>query len=495
MNFAEYLLERNWNRTTPFLVGRDRIVTYPELIASVDSLTRFIRDTYGTDREILLMADNSFFFIVSYLAIIRSGNTAVLLETRIGDEDLSQIQKTCSLCAGFVQERYAGRFPNSLSLHTEKILQQEMAAGSECPPTKDDAVAVLIFTSGSTGAKKGVMLSHANLRANTESILQYLPLTDSDRIGVVLPFFYCYGASLLHTHLRAGGSMVLSSLVFPTAFLQDLRQLQCTGFAGVPSTFQILVNKTSFLQEKFPSLRYCTQAGGQLPAKYIGMIREAFPDIQFFVMYGATEATARLSFLPPELGWKKMGSIGKGIPGVSLEVLNPQGIPVREGEVGEVTAYGKNIMKGYYRDLEATRQVLREGRLYTGDLATVDKDGFIYIVGRSKNIIKSGGYRISPAEIEEYIISLPHVLGCIVLGIPDEILNEAVAAVVQAEPREWESLKDAILKACRSKFPSYKVPKYIQFMREFPLNSSQKVDRLKLREILKERNGSPLVAL
>ncbi len=487
MNFTDYLMEGNRDRATPFLIQRDHSFTYPELISCVDSLTEFILQTYGSKGEMLLMAENSFFFIVSYLAIIRSGNTVVLLETRIGNADLSQILKTCSLRVFFVQERYAGRFPDQTHLYTENLLPPVANRVPSTPDTADEDVAVIIFTSGSTGAKKGVMLTHGNLRANTESILTYLPVTASDRMGAILPFYYCYGASLLHTHLRVGGSILLSSLVFPSAFLEDLRRYQCTGFAGVPSTFQILVNKTSYLQESLPSLRYCTQAGGQLPNKYIERILDAFPDKEFYVMYGATEATARLSYLPPSLTRKKMGSIGKGIPGVTLEVLSPEGVSVRPGEVGEVVGRGDNIMKGYYRDAEATSQVLKGGRLYTGDLATVDAEGFIYIVGRSKNIIKSGGYRISPTEIEDYIISLPKVQGCVVIGIPDEILSEAVVAVVQAEPQDWQTLGPDILNSCRGKFPSYKVPQRIEFVSEYPLNSSQKIDRFRLKEIVLER--------
>jgi len=137
-------------------------------------------------------------------------------------------------------------------------------------------------------------------------------------------------------------------------------------------------------------------------------------------MYGATEATARLSYLPPTLVLTKLGSIGKGIPGVALEVLNSDGRSVQPGEIGEITARGDNIMKGYYGDPEGTRSVVKSGRLYTGDLATIDDEGYIYIVGRAKNIIKSGGYRISPNEIEEFICSLDGVNSCVVLGLPDK---------------------------------------------------------------------------
>jgi long-chain acyl-CoA synthetase len=204
-------------------------------------------------------------------------------------------------------------------------------------------------------------------------------------------------------------------------------------------------------------------------------------------MYGATEATARLSYLSPSLARSKMGSIGRGIPGVRLEVRGPDGSPVLPGEIGEIVAQGENIMKGYYRDAEATAQALREGWLYTGDLATVDEEGFIYIVGRSKNIIKSGGFRISPLEIEDFIITLPDVQGCVVIGLPDDLMGEAVVAVIQADATDRDTLAAGILRACMQKFPSHKVPRIIEFVDEFPLNSSQKVDRDQLTLMVQDR--------
>jgi len=317
--------------------------------------------------------------------------------------------------------------------------------------------------------------------------VQYLNLTSRDRICVTLPFFYCYGASLLHTHLRVGGSIVLSNNIFLGGAIQDINNFSCTGFAGVPSTYQILINKTPFLKEELPTLRYMMQAGGQLPNKYIRMIAETFPQKMFFVMYGATEATARLSYLPPNLVITKLGSIGKGIPGVTLEVINRDGRPVQPGEIGEITARGDNIMKGYYGDPEGTRNVIKNGWLYTGDLATVDDEGYIYIVGRAKNIIKSGGYRISPNEIEEFICSLDGVNGCVVLGLPDDIMGEAVVAVVQPNDAAESSLREEILAQCTQHLPSYKVPRAVYFVREFPLNASNKVDRQALVAEIEEK--------
>jgi acyl-CoA synthetase (AMP-forming)/AMP-acid ligase II len=493
MNFVSYLLEKNRNPEKLFILGDHGTLTYAEFEKKLENVSSVLYNRYGSRKKILLIADNTPFFIISYLSIIYSGNIAVLVETRISKTDLTQINETSSLSGALVQAKYCPYFEDSpFDIINETILQEEDDKEfflHPQPGVQDDDIAVIIFTSGSTGTKKGVMLTHKNLIANTGSIIEYLGLDETDRMCVVLPFFYCYGASLLHTHLRIGGSIVLNQKPFLSSVIKDIDTYQCTGFAGVPSTYQILINKTRFLQQEFPSLRYFTQAGGQLPNRYIKILTDHFPEKKFYVMYGATEATARLSYLPPELVTIKMGSIGKGIPGVTLAVLNKNMQEVKPSEIGEIVGKGDNIMKGYYNDPEATEAVLKNGWLYTGDLATVDDDGFIYVVGRSKNIIKSGGYRISPNEIENEILSFEKFKGCVVFGIPDEIMGEAVVAVIQApDTVDQHDLCREIVTHCNKRFPSYKVPKKIFFIDEFPLNSSNKIDMAALKEIVLSRD-------
>ncbi|MCK9593049.1 MAG: AMP-binding protein [Methanoregula sp.] len=491
MNFVSYLLEKNRDHEKLFILGNHGTLTYAEFVRGLKNVSSVLSRRYGSRKKILLMADNTPFFIISYLSIIYSGNIAILVETKISKTDLNQIRTTSSLSGALVEDKYLQYFENSpFDIMSENILQE--GGDTEVLPTPasvhGDDLAVIIFTSGSTGTKKGVMLTHKNLIANTGSIIEYLGLNETDRMCVVLPFFYCYGASLLHTHLRAGGSIVLNQNPFLGSVIKDIDTYQCTGFAGVPSTYQILINKTRFLQHKLPSLRYFTQAGGQLPNRYIKILTEYFPEKKFYVMYGATEATARLSYLDPELINTKMGSIGKGIPGVTLAVLNQAMQAVKPSEIGEIVAKGDNIMKGYYNDPEGTGSVLKNGWLYTGDLATVDDEGFIFVVGRSKNIIKSGGYRISPAEIENEILSLEKFKGCVIFGIPDEIMGEAVVAVIQvSDMRNQPDLSREVVAHCNKKLPSYKVPKKIFFVDEFPLNSSNKIDIAALKEMVLSR--------
>ena len=489
MNVADYLLEKCSNLDKDFVVGTKETISYKELLNKVNKLASHLYADLGTGKEIMLLSENNVFFIVSYLSIIKSGNVVVLLDTKISENDLKNILEKCSISAFFVQDKFQGKLDLNKKICTEAILENLPEGKNEFKiETKDEDTAEIIFTSGSTGEKKGVMLTHKNIRANTESILEYQGLTENDRIEVVLPFFYCYGLSLLHTHLRAHGSIVLNDSIFLGSVINEIRKYHCTGFAGVPSTYQILINKTNFLEQDFPSLRYLAQAGGKLANNSILKIADAFTQKLFFVMYGATEATSRLSYLPPQLVKEKLGSIGKGISGVKLEVRDANGKPIKPNEVGEIVAAGDNITKGYYKDLEATNKVLNNGWYSTGDLATIDDDGFIYIVGRLSSIIKSAGFRITPFEIEDVVVSLDGVLNCAVMGMPDDIMGEAVIAVVEAKEPTKE-LKDKITSHCNRVLPSYKVPKNIVFIDKIPLNSSSKMDRNKIKEILMSKTN------
>jgi acyl-CoA synthetase (AMP-forming)/AMP-acid ligase II len=341
-----------------------------------------------------------------------------------------------------------------------------------------------MFTSGSTGEPKGVMVTHRNIECNTRDIIDYMKLIPTDRAMLVLPLHYCFGLSVLHSHLLVGASMVINNqFLYPETVVQDMHAKRCTGLAGVPSTYQILLRKSRFKSVKFPALRWLQQAGGRLPKPYISEIRHAFPDIRFFIMYGQTEATARLSFLPPERLGEKLGSIGRGLASTHLEVLKADGTPVEpEGaDIGEIVASGDNITAGYWNDPVETARYFRDGRLYTGDLARVDSDGFIFIVDRARDMIKSGGNRVSAKEIEDAICELPDVVEAAVIGVPDAFLGEAIAAFVVLI-QGAQIGEEAIRLHCRQRLAAFKIPHHYYLHDRLPHNSSGKVLKNKLRE-------------
>ena len=240
-------------------------------------------------------------------------------------------------------------------------------------------------------------------------------------------------------------------------------------------------------------MRWFQQAGGKLPNPYIAEILDAFPDVRFFLMYGQTEATARLSYLPPERLGGKLGSIGKGLPSLRLDVLKPDGTPVSRGsnETGEIVAAGDNITLGYWNDPEETAKYFRNGRLHTGDIARVDSDGFIFVIERERELIKSGGNRVSAKEVEDVIAELPEVVEVAVLGAPHELLGEAIKAFVVVAP-DAKIMPGAVEAHCRKRLPAFKSPEEILFLKTMPHNGSGKVLKPKLRELI--ANGATVVA-
>ena len=342
-------------------------------------------------------------------------------------------------------------------------------------------LASIIYTSGTTGKPKGVMLSHQNLAANIASITQYLRLSGSDRIVNVLPFYYSYGNSVLHTHMSVGGTIIMeNSLAFPQKILSLMEQEGATGFSGVPSTYALLMNRTKFSNFDLSRLRYMTQAGGPMAPANIKRVIEELPEVKFYVMYGQTEATARLSYLPPDRLWEKMGSIGIAIPGVTLEIRDEHGNKTASGVTGQICVKGENVMLGYWKDPEETQKVLRNNWLYTGDLAHYDSDEYIYIDGRSSDMIKSGAHRISPKEIEEVIQELDETSEVAVVGVSDEMMGQLLKAVIVVKQgREIQKAK--ILQHCKKNLAIYKIPKYVEFTEQLPKTASGKVRRFMLQ--------------
>lgn len=368
-------------------------------------------------------------------------------------------------------EQAAARLAHAIDPHAAPALDVEPQAHE---------LATIIYTSGTTGRPKGVMLSHGNLAANAAAIVSYLELTRADRGLCVLPFHFSYGASVLHTHLIAGAALSIEdNFAFPRLVLQRMQDECVTGFAGVPSTFALLLGRCDLRDFDLRSLRYMTQAGGAMPRPLIERLLMQAPDIRFFVMYGQTEATARLTYLPPQELDRRAGSVGVALPGVDIKVFDASGREAAPGARGEIRARGPNIMLGYWGDPAASAEALRDGWLHTGDLGRKDADGFLYIDGRASDMIKVGAFRVSPQEVEEVIAALPGVEEVGVAAIADEMLGHAIKAVIV--PRAGAQLDIRAVKAhCRQQLASYKVPKVVEFAAALPRTSSGKVQRYKL---------------
>lgn len=503
MNVVDYLMDNQAAATDVALLTLSGGHSYGELRQAMDTVADFIvRSGVRKGDRVLLLSDNSFFWAVSYLGTLRAGCVSVPLPSGISGEDLKFIIESCAIRFCFVHGRPNDeqlsallsvrkivldgplRLPDGFEpqcITFRELMALQFARSSYPDIDEEKDLAAIMFTSGSTSKPRGVKVSHRNIISNTASIVEYLQLTARDRIMVVLPFFYCFGTSLLHTHLRVGGSLVTDSrFMFPDKVLIRMQETGCTGFAGVPSHYQILLRKSSLRKMKFPALRYVQQAGGKLADAMIRELREALPTVRVFVMYGQTEATARLSYLPPELLDTKLGSIGKGMPGTRLRVVTESGAPVRPGQVGEIVAEGNNIALGYWGSDGADSVSFRDGFLYTGDLAVVDDDGYIFIVDRSKDILKCGGTRSSCKAVEDALMEFGDLVEAAVVGVPDDLQGEAVKAFVVLRTKDG-MLVERLQAFCVHRLPAHLIPKQIVVLDELPKGSGGKVLKPALR--------------
>jgi acyl-CoA synthetase (AMP-forming)/AMP-acid ligase II len=490
MNISDYLLEVGKDND-PAIITEDGQFTYRDLRNATARIIEVLQENGITStNRVGLLSTNSLFWVAAYLGILKSGAVAVPFPTLSMPDEIKAYREFVGCKVTLMQQRFYGKYEGAFNDGSPLIFDDCLNK----PPGKpledylvaadfdDYQEAVLMFTSGTTQKPRAVRISHHNIRANTDAIIEYLALTNEERIMVVLPFYYCFGTSLLHTHLRAGGSIVLSNtFTFPESVLDMMQSHHCTGFAGVPSTYQTLIRNPSLPRRKMESLKKVQQAGGKLPTVQIEELIDILPGVQIFVMYGATEATARLSYLPPSMLNEKMGSIGKGIPGVELKVLNEAGEPVNPGEVGEIVAWGENIAMGYLNNPEATAEKFIDGAYYTGDLATVDEDGYMYIVDRKADFIKSYGHRVSSQQVEACILELEDVVSAAAIGEPDLLRGEAIVVFVTLRAGSPLTTED-IFSHCRHKLSRHMVPKTIEILDSLPLNSQGKVLKSELRK-------------
>lgn len=491
------MLERNVRDCPdmPAIVKGDVSVSYLELWAEISRFAAFARSCVKQGDRVAILMENCVEYVATMYGAWAVGGVAVGLNTACKAAELVELIRHSGAVLLVVDARHV-ELPEVLKCLAGGPLQVivvgnlpegDQAASWESLPegnspapdvvSDQDRVASIIYTSGTTGKPKGVMLSHANIFSNIQSIVGYLPIARGDRFLCVLPFYYSYGHSVLHMNLAMGATLILeNSFMYPQRVLKVMEQHKVTGFAGVPSTFALLTRRVSINDFDLSSLRYITQAGGAMAPSLVESVRHAFPWAQLFIMYGQTEATARLAFLPPEWLESKKGGVGVPVAGVSLRICGEQGESVQPGVPGEVQAKGPNVMMGYWRDEVETDNTIIDGWLKTGDLGYLDNDGCLFLTGRKSEMIKSGAHRINPKEIEEKILTLDGVDDVAVTGVPDEILGQVVSAYVVLQTGADITERD-IMRFCKSALPNYKIPKYVNFVCDLPKTASGKVKK------------------
>ncbi len=364
------------------------------------------------------------------------------------------------------------------------------ARQAQCEP--DDVINIQ-YTSGTTGNPKGAMLTHHNLIANAWYVGQAMEMTGADRLCIPVPFYHCFGCVMGSlTCVTHGATMVIPSEYFdPLRTLQAIQAERCTAVHGVPTMFIAQLGHPEFDQFDLGSLRTGIMAGSPCPIEVMREVIDRMGAERITIAYGQTEASPVVTqTLADDSIERRVSTVGKALPGVEVRLVDPETDQiVGPGHQGELQTRSLMVMKGYFNMPEATADTIdADGWLHTGDLATVDEDGYYKITGRLKDMIIRGGENIYPREIEEFLYTHPQIADVQVIGVPDERYGEEVMAWVMLKP-DGGVTTDEIRDFCRGRIAHYKVPRYVKIADEFPMTVTGKIQKFRMREMAVEELG------
>lgn len=348
---------------------------------------------------------------------------------------------------------------------------------------EENETAIILYTSGTTGQPKGAMLTHGNLFSNARDVAEYLGFSGDDRVVATLPVFHVFALTVVvNAPLLKGATILLVPRFSPGDVFETIKTKQATVFAGVPTMYNFLYQYPAAVKEDFATVRLAISGGASLPVALLHNFENKF-DVRVSEGYGLSEASPVTCFNPLDRD-RVPGSIGTNIVNVENKVVNELGEEVPVGEVGELIVKGPNVMKGYYKMPEETAATIRDGWLYTGDLARQDEDGYFYIVDRKKDLIIVGGFNVYPREVEEVLFAHPAISEAAVIGVPDPDFGEEVQAFVVLK-EDAQVTEEQLKQFCTQKLAKYKVPAVIEFLDELPKNTTGKILRRSLKNQVK----------
>jgi len=490
------------------LVCMKQRLTYGDIDAKSNALAHSLVAA-GVERgdRVVIFADNTVETVISFWAVLKANAVVSIVNPLTKSDKLSYLLEDCRPAALITDAHIYSVFaePARACKHLRRVIvsgaiddaklaelpfaqrwNDAIAAGDRAtPPTRtciDVDLAAIIYTSGSTGDPKGVMLTHRNMLTAGTSIASYLELQEDEIILGVLPLAFDYGLYQMIMAFRSGARLVLErSFTFPAQILNLMVEEGVTGFPGVPTIFSILAELKSLKDYDLSKIRYVTNTAAALPVKHILMLKDIFPSARIYSMYGLTECK-RCTYLPPKDIERKPSSVGIAIPNTEMWIVDEDGNRVVAGTIGQLVIRGATVMKGYWEKPEATAKKLKPGPLpgeqvlYTGDHCKMDEEGYLYFVGRMDDVIKSRGEKVAPKEVENVLMNIPGVREAAVIGVPDEILGQAIKAFVVLE--EGVALSEKQLqKECQSRLENFMVPKYIVTVPGLPKTDTGKIKK------------------
>lgn len=490
------------------LVCMKQRVSYGELDARSNALAHSLVAA-GVKRgdRVVVFADNTVETVISFWAVLKANAIVSIVNPLTKSDKLNYLLGDCRPAALITDAHIHSVFaePARACPHLRAVIvsgtidEAKLAAlpharrwadaladgDRSSPPARqciDIDLAAIIYTSGSTGDPKGVMLTHRNMLAACTSIASYLELREDEVILGVLPLAFDYGLYQMIMAFRTGARLVLErSFAFPAQILNLMVEEGVTGFPGVPTIFSILAEFKSLKDYDLSKIRYVTNTAAALPVKHILMLRELFPAARIYSMYGLTECK-RCSYLPPQDIDRKPASVGIAIPNTEMWIVDEDGNKVGPGTVGQLVIRGATVMKGYWEKPESTAKKLKPGPLpgeqvlYTGDFCKMDDEGYLYFIGRMDDVIKSRGEKVAPKEVEHVLVNIPGVKEAAVIGVPDDILGQAVKAFVVLEKGITLTEKQ-LQKECQSRLENFMVPKYIALVQDLPKTDTGKIKK------------------
>lgn len=444
-------------------------------------------------------------YLEVYGATAKMGYVHVPLNFRLKGRELSYLMNNSGASLLLVGRQYEGMAKSILPglkqvkhlisfdgtapdfLNYEVLL--ESAEPKEPPPSVGlDDLAYIVYTSGTTGLPKGAMLTHGGQMVNTELMVRELKLTEADVVLVPLPLFHVGSLSSLLPNLYAGAKAIIMSSFDPVQVLKALQEEKVTNLHIMPTMIIDILNHPDLVKYDTSSLKTLMYAGGPMPLEYLKKALEAFGPV-LMGFYGQTESGPTTSYLkreehrltgPPEVV-KRLGSAGRPVPEAEVKVVDEEDGPLPPGQVGEIVIRGKSLMKGYWQNAEATAEAFKGGWLHTGDLAYTDEAGYLFIVDRKKDMIKSGGENIYPREVEEVIYTHPAVAEVAVIGVPHPRWGETVKAQIVLKSGK-EASEEEIIEHCKTFLASYKKPTSVEFVESLPKNPAGKILKKEIRE-------------
>jgi len=474
-------------------------VSFVELRDLVECFSRALRSRLGIERgdRVALVMPNCLHSIVCYLGAIRAGAIAVPVNVRLTAEEMRFIIGDVGARAVIAHERTWPTVGEALDgldgidavwgvdLQADGVtpvdeVMAEPGPDFDAPDIAPQDVAAIIYTSGTTGLPKGAMLTHGNVLFNVQSTIRGHGFRPDDVHLLIVPLFHVTGLNtIMPTSLHLGSTMVISAQTNPRELLELIERHRCTAMFTVPTTTIMLTREPSLGEFDLSSLRLIAYSGAPMPVLAIERLRELFPDKLLHNFYGLTETTSVTTVLPSEFAVSHAESIGRVSPGLEAKIVDEAGKALAPGEVGELLIRGPSVFRAYYRRPEATAEALEEGWLRTGDKAFIDEDGFVFLRGRTKEMIIVAGENVYPVEVENVLTRHPGVLEAAAVGVEHPVLGEVVKAVVVPQPGAELSERE-IKQWCAERLASFKVPQQVEFRDELPRNPSGKVVKRRL---------------